>query len=316
MSGEFASRDSAAKGDTLADVCPECGGDSIHRDDVHGERVCRECGCVLSDNLVETGSSWSAFSHSDAEQTTRVGSPMTELLHDRGLTTKIHWKDTDAHGRPISARKKQTMRRLRTWQTRARLSRSGERNLQVALSEINRMSSALAVPEQVREMASHIYRDALSDDLIQGRSIEAVASSALYIACRNEQIPRSLDEIERAARVDRTEIARTYRRIAAEQELEMKPVDPKLFVPRFCSKLDVSRPVQRRARSILEQAAAEGLHSGKSPTGLAGAAIYLATRECDSEVTQSDIADVAQVTEVTIRNRYQEHKAVVDRTEA
>lgn len=313
MSGEFVYHDATTdRGVDQMDSCPECEGDSIVSDDVRGELVCQDCGCILGNRMIDTGAEWSAFSHDENQKKSRVGSPMTELLHDRGLTTKIHWKNADAQGRPLSPRKQETIKRLRTWQKRLRISQTGERNLQLALSEINRMSSALGLPEQVSEMASVIYRAALDDNLVQGRSIEAVASSSLYIACRKEGIPRSLDEFDRIARVDRNEIARTYRRLVVEQELEMEPIDPKQFVPRFCSELETGLEVQRRATEILEDSESEGLHSGKSPTGLAGAAIYLATLLCDEELTQSEIAAVARVTEVTIRNRYQEQLAVVD----
>jgi len=46
--------------------------------------------------------------------------------------------------------------------------------------------------------------------------------------------------------------------------------------------------------------------SGKSPPGFAAAAIYSACLLCNQKKTQRAVADVAQVTEVTIRNRYQE----------
>lgn len=316
MSGEFVYHDSTTEPRLEeTDRCPECDGDSIVSDDVRGELVCQECGCILRNNLIDTGAEWSAFTHSENQEKSRVGSPMTQMLHDRGLTTKIHWKDADAQGQPLSPRKKETMKRLRTWQKRVRISKAGERNLQLALSEMNRMSSALGLPEQVSEMASVIYREALDDNLVQGRSIEGVASGCLYIACRKQRIPRSLDEFESVARVERNEIARTYRCLVSEQDLEMEPIDPKQFVPRFCSELEAPRDVQRRAIEILEDAAEEGLHSGKSPTGLAGAAIYIAAILCEDRRTQSEIADVAQVTEVTIRNRYQEQLAVVDEIE-
>jgi transcription initiation factor TFIIB len=265
--------------------------------------------------MIDTGAEWSAFTHSENQEKSRVGSPMTEMLHDKGLTTKIHWKDTDAQGQPLSPRKKETMKRLRTWQKRVRISKAGERNLQLALSEINRMSSALGLPERASEMASVIYRSALNDNLVQGRSIEGVASGCLYIACRKQGIPRSLDEFESVARVGRNEIARTYRCIVADQDLEMEPVNPKQFVPRFCSELAAGRQIQRRATQILEDAAKEGLTSGKSPTGLAGAAIYIAAMLCNERRTQGEIADVVQVTEVTIRNRYQEQLTVVEEIE-
>lgn len=313
MSGEFVYHDSAShSGFELDDNCPECGGDSIVSDDVHGELVCNDCGCILRNGMIDTGAEWSAFTHSENQEKSRVGSPMTEMLHDRGLTTKIHWKDTDAQGQPLSPRKKETMKRLRTWQKRVRISKAGERNLQLALSELNRMSSALGIPEQTSEMASVIYRDALDDNLVQGRSIEGVACGCLYIACRKQGIPRSLDEFESVARVDRNEIARTYRCLVSELDIDMAPIKPEQFVPRFCSQLETNRAVRRKAAEILERAAKEGICSGKSPTGLAGAAIYIAGILCDDRQTQSDIASVAQVTEVTIRNRYQEQLAVVD----
>jgi transcription initiation factor TFIIB len=227
-------------------------------------------------------------------------------MHDKGLTTTIDWKDKDAYGRSISSEKRSQMHRLRKWQERIRTKDAGERNLQFALSEIDRMSSALGVPRSVREVACVIYRRALKEDLIRGRSIEGVATSALYAACRNEGIPRSLSEVAAVSRVDRKEIGRTYRYVAQELGLEMKPVDPAKYVPRFCSGLGLNEEVQAKATEIIQVTTEKGLLSGKSPTGFAAAAIYAASLLCNEKKTQREVADVAQVTEVTIRNRYQE----------
>jgi transcription initiation factor TFIIB len=227
-------------------------------------------------------------------------------MHDKGLTTTIDWKDKDAYGRSLSSRKRSQMNRLRKWQERIRTKDAGERNLQFALSEIDRMASALGVPRSVREVASVIYRRALKEDLIRGRSIEGVATGALYAACRKEDIPRSLEEIADVSRVERKEIGRTYRYISHELGLEMRPVDPKQYVPRFCSDLDLPEEVQNQAKTIIEETAEQGLLSGKSPTGYAAAAIYAASLLCNEKRTQREVAGVAQVTEVTIRNRYQE----------
>jgi len=167
-------------------------------------------------------------------------------MHDKGLTTTIDWKNKDAYGRSISSEKRSQMHRLRKWQERIRTKDASERNLQFALSEIDRMASALGVPRSVREVASVIYRQTLKEDLIRGRSIEGVATAALYAACRKEGIPRSLEEISEVSRVDRKEIGRTYRYISQELGLEMEPVDPKKYVPRFCSELGSPRRYRRR----------------------------------------------------------------------
>ncbi|EJN57151.1 Transcription initiation factor IIB (TFIIB) [Halogranum rubrum] len=291
--------------------CPECHSTALVRSTDRGELVCDDCGLVVDDNVVDHGPEWRAFDHSERQSKSRVGAPVTQTMHDKGLTTTIDWKNQDSAGHLLSSEKRNQMHRLRKWQERIRTKDAGERNLQFALSEIDRMASALGVPRSVREVAAVIYRRALDTDLIRGRSIEGVATSALYIACRQEGIPRSLEEVSSVARVDRREIGRTYRYIAHELGLPMSPVDPKQYLPRFCSELELSEDVQQRATTIIERTTAEGLHSGKSPTGFAAAAIYTAALLCNEKRTQRDIAKVAQVTEVTIRNRYREQLEVV-----
>ena len=197
-------------------TCPECSSDEIITDADQGELVCDDCGLVLDERQIDRGPEWRAFNHSERQNKSRVGAPITETMHDRGLTTTIDWKDKDAYGRSLSSEKRSQMHRLRKWQERIRTKDAGERNLQFALSEIDRMASALGVPRSVREVASVIYRRALNEDLIRGRSIEGVATAALYAACRQEGIPRSLDEVAEVSRVPQKEIGRTYRYISQE----------------------------------------------------------------------------------------------------
>jgi len=318
MSGEFArrnvDRESASDGkrESPTDHCRECGSETLRTDDVRGEIVCDECGFIVKKDLIDRGAEWTAFTQKEREQQSRVGSPLSETLHDRGMTTEIHWQNVDAHGQSISPNKRRQVHRLRRWQKRIQTEGSGERNLQLALVEIHRMSSALGLPQPTREVAAVIYRQALSADLIQGRSIEAVAASSLYIASRKEKIPRSLDEFDSVARVERIEIARTYRYLASELDLEMEPVDPKLFVPRFCSKLDLDKSVQRTALEILDEVKDAGIHSGKSPTGLAAAAIYTAALRHGVDRTQENVGQAAGVTAVTVRNRYHEQQSILE----
>ncbi len=286
--------------------CPECDSEALLTNDGSGETSCEQCGLIIEESRIDRGPEWRAFNHQERQQKSRVGAPTTQTMHDKGLTTAIDWKDKDAYGRSLSSEKRSQMHRLRKWQERIRTKDAGERNLQFALSEIDRMSSAMGIPRSVREVACMLYRRALEEDLIRGRSIEGVATSALYAACRMEGIPRSLEEVAGVSRVDRKEIGRTYRYVAQELGLGMEPVDPKKYVPRFCSELELTEEVQSKANEIIDVTSEKGLLSGKSPTGYAAAAIYAASLLCNEKKTQREVANVAQVTEVTIRNRYQE----------
>jgi len=290
-------------GDELA--CPECSGNVI-TDEEHGETVCEECGLVIEEDSVDRGPEWRAFDAAEKDQKSRVGAPTTNMMHDKGLSTNIGWQNKDAYGNQLSGRQREKMQRLRTWNERFRTRDSKERNLKQALGEIDRMASALGLPDNVRETASVIYRRALDEDLLPGRSIEGVATSSLYAAARQAGTPRSLDEITNVSRVEKDEIARTYRYVVRELKLEIQPADPESYVPRFASDLDLSDESERRARQLLQTAKQEGVHSGKSPVGLAAAAVYAASLLTNEKVTQSEVSEVANISEVTIRNRYHE----------
>ena len=285
--------------------CPECSGQLI-TDEEHGETVCRECGLVVESDAVDRGPEWRAFDSAERDSKSRVGAPTTNMMHDKGLSTNIGWQDKDAYGKSLSSNQRQKMQRLRTWNERFRTRDSKERNLKQALGEIDRMASALGLPDAVRETASVIYRRALDEDLLPGRSIEGVSTAALYAAARQAGTPRSLDELTAVSRVDKDEIARTYRYVARELNLEIKPADPEQYVPRFASDLTLSDEAERRARELLSTAKAQGVHSGKSPVGLAAAAIYAASLLTNQKVTQNQVSEVANISEVTIRNRYHE----------
>ncbi|MCO8265746.1 transcription initiation factor IIB family protein, partial [Haloferax sp. AB510] len=147
-----------------------------------------------------------------------------------------------------------------------------------------------------------------------GRSIEGVATAALYASARMAGTPRSLDELEKVSRVDKMELTRTYRYVVRELKLEIKPADPEQYVPRFASELGLSDESKMRARQLLKNAKEKGVHSGKSPVGLAAAAVYAAALLTNEKVTQSEVSTVADISEVTIRNRYKELLEVQDGT--
>jgi len=287
-------------------TCPECGSGKLVRDYEHAELVCANCGFIITEKIMDMGPEWRAFDQEQRERRGRVGAPMTYTIHDKGLSTMIDWRDRDSHGKDLTPKKRAQIYRLRKWQRRIRVSDATERNLAFALSELDRMASHLGLPRNVREAAAVIYRRAVEERLIRGRSIEGVAAAALYAACRECKVPRTLDEIADVSRVGKKEIGRSYRFIARELLIHLRPTSPIDYVPRFGSELGLSGEAQSKAIELLKEAGKKGLTSGRGPTGVAAAAIYIASVLQGERRTQRDVADVARVTEVTVRNRYKE----------
>ena len=286
--------------------CPECGSTNLSRDYSRGELICNDCGLVIEEDFIDHGPDWRAFDSDQREKRARVGAPMTYTIHDKGLSTMIDWKNRDSYGKSIPTRNRAQLYRLRKWQRRVRISDATERNLAIALSALDRMASSIGLPRTVRETAAMIYRKAALKKLVRGRSIEGVTAAALYAACRQCLVPRTLDEICNIAHVSRKEIGRTYRYVSRELGLKLLPTSPEDYISRFCSQLNLSNDVQVKTMEILKKAVSEELTSGRGPTGMAAAALYIASVLCGERRTQREVADIAGVTEVTIRNRYKE----------
>lgn len=282
--------------------CSDCGSKNIVMDIILGESVCSDCGLVIQENILDRRAEWKAFTPQEEMARARAGSPTRYSHYDKGLSTVIRI-DRDAFGRPLSPKVRRQMWRLRRWQIRSRVHTSQSRNLSQAMNELQRICEKLNIPYSVQEMAAVIYRKALNEGLVRGRSIAAVAAGSLYAACRFTKIPRTLKEITEASLRDKKEIARAYRLVVQILKMEMPIDNPLAYVTKIAEKAGVSSDVEGIAIEIIRDAVNKHIAMGKDPTGLAAAALYIASKIKKEKRTQSHLAKAANVTEVTIRNR-------------
>ena len=281
--------------------CPECEGINLILNKDRGEVICKDCGLVIEEKMIDFGQEWRELDHEEAEKRRRTGAPMTYTKYDRGLGTSVG-QESDVYR--LGSKERNRFLRLRKWQYR--ISTAIERNLKLALAELKRVASYLKLPKAVEEEASRIYTMAVQRGLVRGRSMESVVAGALYAACRRHEVPRTLDELSEASGIDKKEIGRTYRFVTRELGMRILPSNPVDYIPRFASALRLSAETQSRAVDILQDAQDVELTSGRGPTGIAAASLYVAALINDEKRTQREVADVAGVTEVTIRNRYKE----------
>ncbi|MCH7567917.1 MAG: hypothetical protein IIA87_00700 [Nanoarchaeota archaeon] len=280
--------------------CPEC--ESIHltHDEQRGEIICNECGLLIEEKMVDTGQEGGGQFDKN-EKKGRGGAPLSIQKFDKGLTTNVG-EISDIY--KLESGQTRKFLRLKKWQER--VSTSIERNLRLAMAELRRVASFLNLPSVVRDESARVYNFVLQRGLVRGRSMESVIAACIYAACRSYNIPRTLDEIATASDVPRKEIGRTYRFIIRKLGIKVKPSSPKDYISRFSSILHLSPKAQNEALRILKKADVSELTSGRGPAGIAAAALYVAALLNSEKKTQREVADVAGITEVTIRNRYKE----------
>ena len=282
--------------------CPECGSTDLILDSDMGEYVCSRCGLVLEEDIPSQEAEWRAFTPQERDSRARAGTPTDYSHYDKGLSTVIR-VEKDAAGRPLSPKVKQQMWRLRRWQTRSKVHASQSRNLMLAMSELQRLSDILHMPSSVHDMAAIIYRKALNEGLVRGRSIGGMVAGSLYASVRFTKVPRTLKEIVEASQRTQKEIARSYSVIVRNLDMRMPVDDPTYYVTKVAEKAKVSSDVEGLAINLMNEAKRRYATTGKDPSGLAAAIIYLSARMLKEKATQAQLAKAANVTEVTVRNR-------------
>jgi len=230
--------------------------------------------------------------------------PTSYSIYDKGLSTVISQVDRDAFGRMLPISTRLQMWRLRKWQIRSRVHSSIDRNLSLAMSELDRCSGKVSISPPIKEKAALVYRKALDKGLVRGRSISAIVAASLYVVCRKSGTPRTLREIAEASLVSKCDVARCYRLILRELDLHMPIADPLMYISKIAEKNGVSGKTQGAAIELLREARVKRVSSGKDPMGMASAVLYIACLQNNEKITQKDIAEAAGVTEVTVRNRY------------
>ena len=257
---------------TTVTTCPECEG-SLRSDD--RETVCTRCGLVVAEDNIDRGPEWRSFADDETERE-RTGAPLTRSRHDRGLSTEI------GRSTRLKGRKRRRVARMRRQHNRTKIGSKAERNQVYGFTEIRRLVGALGLSDHIRDRACVLFESAQDEDLLRGRSLEGFAAAAVYATCRTSDVSRTVEEVVADAKASAPELRAAYDALNRELGLPTGPIDPREYLPRFASDLDLPSEVEQRARELAERAHEANLVAGRNPAGVAAACLYTAADERSS----------------------------------
>lgn len=287
------------KGDFLL-----CEDNIVVMDNVTGEMICQKCGKVLQEKIEEKKKE---RMFADEQDNSRVGSKTSINVYDMGLSTVIGKNDSDFVGRKLSFETKQSMNRMRLWDTRSK-AKSSTKNLRFALYEMYKLKDKLGLSSTVIERSAYLYRKANKAGIVRGRTVKSMIGACLYAACRDLDASRSIAEISNRLQEKTNRIAKTYRLLINDLNLTIPSIDTKNIIIKFSNNLEISELTKRKAISIFDSLQEKELTAGKNPHAVAATVIYMAGLVSNENLTQDEIAKFSGVTSVTIRNRLQDYK--------
>lgn len=248
--------------------------------------------------------------------------PASLARHDMGLSTIIGRADRDYTGSRISTSIKSTIDRLRILDYRTQLYNSTDRSLKKAFSELDKLKDKLVLPDSVVEKAAYIYRKAQSRGMVRGRTVSAMLAAAIYIACREIEVGKTLKDIAQGTNVKPKTLSQSYRILLTELDIKTPMLDPMRCIAKVANKMHLHERITRQGMDIMNTAIRKEASVGKNPMGLAAAVLYISflnnninnsvhnknNESNNSKRSQTSFAQAARITDVTLRNTIKDLK--------
>ena len=131
----------------------------------------------------------------------------------------------------------------------------------------------------------------------------SLISASLYAACRENNIPRTLDDIAKAGNVERRILSRDLRTIIKKLGLNLNQYVTASFISKISNNMNLKEKTKRGAFEILKRCEEEEITAGKHPVAQAAASLYISCILNGERVSQKRFSVEAGVSDVTIRNR-------------
>jgi transcription initiation factor TFIIB len=282
-------------------------------DNESGELICSNCGIVISDRIADFAHEESrAFTSEELNNRVRTGPPRSLAVHDMGLSTVIGRGNRDASGQLLNASMRSTIERLRTWDLRLQVNKSEDRSLRQAFYELNKFKEKLGLTDTIIEKAAYIYRKAHERGMVRGRTILGLLAAAVYIASREMQTSRTLSDIADTTGVKRKEIAKNFRTLVFGLNIGSPALDPMKCIAKIADNANITERTKREAMKLMAVIVRKELSAGKEPMGLAATVLYISCKKAGENKSQLELARASSVTDVTIRNRFNHLKYMLD----
>ncbi|KDO28809.1 hypothetical protein SPRG_20013 [Saprolegnia parasitica CBS 223.65] len=273
-------------------VCFECGSDDLVEDHGAGDLICRGCGMVLIEHMIDDAPDWNNYAEDDRQRgdQSRVGKGLDERLGlDATLETYIVGPKSkaSADGPPRAHHLSQTSQVVRR--------RAG-------FDALRDYCDALRVNNTVADYAITLFAKVdESEQFNVSRKLNKarVYAAVLYMACRDCGNTRSYKELEVITGVDKFKIGKMVTQITKANLIDRAGPAPRArtedFLARFCSSLNLPQKTRIIASPIVEKATKMGIVEGRAPHAIAAGVIYIVAAFTNAKRSVEEVSEVTSV---------------------
>ena len=283
--------------------CETCGSMNLIVDE--GQHVCLTCNSIQS-RVIDSGAEWRYYGAEDSRDgdPTRCGMPTNDLLPKSSMGSVIGGRRGD----------NKDIRRIRMYQMWNSMP-YWERTLYNVFDQIANNTANHGIPAKILDDAKVLYKRASEKKISRGENKEGLIASCIYYACLINKLPRSPKEVARMFHIDPNILTKGNSRFQSLLQMNVDSSNPDDYISRFGSKLKMDYGDILRCKELATKLDELEIVSENAPTSVAAGAIYYYCINNDLDFTKKQIADVCEVSEVTITKCYkrlQKYKHLIE----
>ncbi|KAM0683886.1 transcription initiation factor IIB [Mitosporidium daphniae] len=209
---------------TIKFSCSECrsANPNLIEDYASGDVVCRDCGVVVHDRIIDTRSEWRSFANdgtSGNDDPSRVGGPQDPLMYGEGDDETLTIESTlisslpkgkDGSSFSSSGSSSGSSFDLAKIQNKTSM-KASDRNIIHAFKNISIISERIGLPKRIADCAKHLFKKVEDGKLLKGKPMDGIIAACVYIACRMERVTRTFKEISLLTMIPKKDIGRCYK---------------------------------------------------------------------------------------------------------
>jgi transcription initiation factor TFIIB len=177
--------------------------------------------------------------------------------------------------------------------------------------DINTLCIRMRLKDEIGYRIENIYAKAKGMGLIQGRDHHSIVVAATYIACKESGIIQTLTDFASVLQVGRKQLARNYRLLISKLAIQIPNDDPYIFLYLLANRCKIGDETKRQAIILMNYSLKREFPAGKNPMSVAASVLSIACITTSEYRSQRSIAKAAGITDVTLRNRIKDLKALL-----
>ena len=201
----------------------------------------------------------------------------------------------------------QKIRRYTEWQAMPYKEKSQYEEFQ----RITIMAQQSGIPKIIIDDAMRYHKKVSEQKTFRGLNRDGIIAASIYIACRDNNYPRTAKEIATMFNLDDTSATKGCKNatlIINEMEAGMVNNDktilckmkPESFINRYCSKLNINNELTKLCLFISVKIDKNNWIAENTPHAIAAGIIYFISNICKLNITKQEVHKISNISEVTI----------------